>query len=182
MTSKQRLTAATAAVAVVAMIAMGLIDQGVVALDCHFCVGVDNCNVTGEEIEPVTCTEKIVHLTNESLAGFMPTLGKSPVRDREDFQCVHVKATSLTDMTFLFVRGCVFGTKSIEFCALRYASFCGIRECLACDHENRCNEVVFSSAAGRSIPNSAIAMIVSIAAATAASAVICAVHHQYHLR
>ncbi|XP_058452744.1 uncharacterized protein LOC131431194 [Malaya genurostris] len=171
MTSRQLWTVVTTVVVMLAIMT-GVIDRGVGALDCHFCIGVNHCNVTSEQIEPVTCTEKIVHLTNESLAGFMPTLSSSRIRDREDFQCVHMKATSLTDRTFLFIRGCIFG--SIEFCDLRYASFRGTRECFACATENHCN-VVSSS---EKVTIDAVTVIVS----ASASAIFFAINHFCNLR
>ncbi|KAL9696594.1 hypothetical protein quinque_016173 [Culex quinquefasciatus] len=123
------------------------------ALDCHFCIGIDACNYTAEvnrslaEIDDkvVSCTAELVHLTNESLAGFMPTLRWTPVRSTEEFQCVHVRATSLADITFLFIRGCTYATNNQSFCDLRHSSFQGRRECVACDDADSCNDVPSSA-------------------------------------
>ncbi|XP_055544158.1 uncharacterized protein LOC129729544 [Wyeomyia smithii] len=152
---------------------VALIDQGdiVVGLECHFCIGMISCNRSGEEIETMPCTAEIVHRTNESLASFMPTLVKTQVLNREEFQCVHVKATSLSDRTFLFIRGCVYATvSSIEFCDLRHASFQGTRECVACNREDRCNDVILSGSERNVI--SAITMV-------GVFAVLCVVNHVY---
>lgn len=123
------------------------------ALDCHFCIGIDACNYTAEvnrslaEIDDkvVSCTAELVHLTNESLAGFMPTLRWTPVRSTDEFQCVHVRATSLADITFLFIRGCTYATNNQSFCDLRHSSFQGRRECVACDDADSCNDVPSSA-------------------------------------
>uniref|UniRef100_A0A1Q3FPJ9 Uncharacterized protein n=1 Tax=Culex tarsalis TaxID=7177 RepID=A0A1Q3FPJ9_CULTA len=138
--------------AMVTTIAFVLIDRGV-ALDCHFCIGIDNCNYTSEEnrslieidSKVVSCTHELVHLTNESLAGFMPTLVWTPVRSTEEFQCVHVRATSLADITFLFVRGCTYAINNQSFCDLKHSSFQGTRECVACDDADSCNDVPSSA-------------------------------------
>lgn len=124
------------------------------ALDCHFCIGIDACNYTAEENRSlaeiddkvVSCTAELVHLTNASLAGFMPTLGWTAVRSTEEFQCVHVRATSLADITFLFIRGCSYATSHNQsFCDLRHSSFQGTRECVACDDADSCNDVPISA-------------------------------------
>ncbi|XP_055609142.1 uncharacterized protein LOC129756319 [Uranotaenia lowii] len=125
------------------LLGIGLIGQGI-ALECNFCIGINACNVSAEELDKVECTEKIVELTNRSLATFIPPLAWVERAERDQYQCIHVRATSLTDTTFLFVRGCIFAPTSVDFCDLRYASFRGTRECVACEDEDLCNDVLSS--------------------------------------
>ncbi|XP_065090190.1 uncharacterized protein LOC135711328 [Ochlerotatus camptorhynchus] len=161
MTSRRPFSEVAIATAVLVLFATTLIDRGV-ALKCHFCVGINHCNATGEEIEPINCTDDIVRRTNESLASFMPTLVYGPKISEDAFQCVHVRATSLTDMTFLFVRGCVYSMNSTGFCDIRYASFRGTRECVACDHEDLCNDVAISDAGKLPQPAAIVTWLVTL--------------------
>ncbi|XP_055642068.1 uncharacterized protein LOC129778915 [Toxorhynchites rutilus septentrionalis] len=157
----------------VLMVILFLIGQSV-ALECHFCAGIDRCNVSRGEVQSVTCTDEIVRLTNESLASFIPSLASVRRKDREEFQCIHVRATSLADVTFLFIRGCVYATRSDEFCDLRYASFRGTRDCVACDHEDLCNNITISGSAWKT-PAGSLALVL----VNAVSAIIFAFNRIY---
>lgn len=163
MSSKRSRCVVVMATTLVALYAATLIDRGA-ALECHFCVGIDECNVTAMGVEPVNCTDEIVRLTNESLASFMPTLVYSPKIEEEAYQCVHVRATSLTDMTFLFIRGCTYSMNSTDFCDLRYASFRGTRECVACNDEDLCNDVAISDARKQPPPSLTTVWLVTLSA------------------
>ncbi|XP_062554093.1 uncharacterized protein LOC134219388 [Armigeres subalbatus] len=151
MASRRSQCVVVMATTAVALFAANLIDRGT-ALQCQFCIGVDHCNVSVEGINPTNCTDEIVRKTNTSLATFMPTLVYEPKIEEDAYQCVHVRATSLTDMTFLFIRGCIYSMNATDFCDLRYASFRGTRECVVCDDEDVCNDVAISDAMQRATP------------------------------
>uniref|UniRef100_A0AAG5D3P2 Uncharacterized protein n=1 Tax=Anopheles atroparvus TaxID=41427 RepID=A0AAG5D3P2_ANOAO len=70
---------------------------------------------------------------------------------RNSYECVHVRATSVSGHVFLFVRGCVHRLEGAErFCSLSHAAFQGALECVACDGEDRCNHIPLPDVAGGS--------------------------------
>ncbi|KFB43704.1 AGAP001181-PA-like protein [Anopheles sinensis] len=111
------------------------------ALDCDFCYGEEDCSL-GRDVPVVTCDEESVQLTNGSLASFIRPLRTALPTTRHTYECVHVRATSVSGHMFLFVRGCVHRLEGAgRFCSLSHAAFQGSLECVACDGEDRCNNI-----------------------------------------
>lgn len=111
------------------------------ALDCDFCYGEEDCSL-GRDVPVVTCDEESVQLTNGSLASFIRPLRTALPTTRHTYECVHVRATSVSGHVFLFVRGCVHRLEGAgRFCSLSHAAFQGSLECVACDGEDRCNNI-----------------------------------------
>ncbi|XP_052867580.1 uncharacterized protein LOC128273614 [Anopheles cruzii] len=124
-----------------AVVWLSLVQTGF-ALRCDFCYDVDDCSL-GEDVPAVTCDEETVQMTNSSLASFIRPLRSSLPTLRNQYECVHVRATSVSGHVFLFVRGCVhrLDGPASHFCSLPHAAFQGSLECAACYDEDRCNNL-----------------------------------------
>uniref|UniRef100_A0A182QML7 Uncharacterized protein n=1 Tax=Anopheles farauti TaxID=69004 RepID=A0A182QML7_9DIPT len=110
-------------------------------LDCDFCYGEEDCSL-GADVPVVTCDEEAVQLTNSSLVSFIRPLRTALPIERARYECVHVRAASVSGHVFLFTRGCVHRQAGGgHFCSLPHATFQGSLECMACDGEDRCNNI-----------------------------------------
>ncbi|XP_053670385.1 uncharacterized protein LOC128720718 [Anopheles nili] len=141
----------TVSVVPVALVLLSLTKTGL-ALECDFCYGEDDCSL-GIDVPVVRCDEDAVQLTNSSLASFIRPLRTTLPTVHERYECVHVRATSVSGHVFLFTRGCVHRLEGGRtFCSLPYAAFQGSLECLACDKADRCNNIpVPQDSAGSSV-------------------------------
>uniref|UniRef100_A0A182TLI2 Protein sleepless n=1 Tax=Anopheles melas TaxID=34690 RepID=A0A182TLI2_9DIPT len=109
-------------------------------LDCDFCYGDEDCSL-GLDVPVVECDEESVQLTNSSLASFIRPLSTALPTKHNHYECIHVRATSVSGHVFLFTRGCVHQLEGgRHFCSLPHAAFQGSLECIACVGD-RCNNV-----------------------------------------
>ncbi|XP_049287661.1 uncharacterized protein LOC125766096 [Anopheles funestus] len=109
-------------------------------LDCDFCYGEEDCSL-GIDVPVVKCDEESVQLTNSSLVSFIRLLGTDLPTKHHRYECIHVRAKSVSGRVFLFTRGCVHQLEGARhFCSLPHAAFQGSLECIAC-HGDRCNNV-----------------------------------------
>uniref|UniRef100_A0A182FS75 Uncharacterized protein n=1 Tax=Anopheles albimanus TaxID=7167 RepID=A0A182FS75_ANOAL len=115
---------------------------GAAAAVCDFCYDVEDCSL-GQDVPTVECDEESVQLTNSSLASFIRPLRSSLPTLPNQYECVHVRATSVSGHVFLFVRGCVhrLDDATRHFCSLPHAAFQGSLECVACSEGDRCNNI-----------------------------------------
>uniref|UniRef100_A0A182VW52 Protein sleepless n=1 Tax=Anopheles minimus TaxID=112268 RepID=A0A182VW52_9DIPT len=112
-------------------------------LDCDFCYGDEDCSL-GKDVPVVQCDEESVQLTNSSLASFIRPLRTALPTIHNRYECIHVRAKSVSGFVFLFTRGCVHQMEGgRHFCSLPHAAFQGSLECIAC-HGDRCNNVPVS--------------------------------------
>lgn len=110
-------------------------------LDCDFCYGDEDCSL-GKEVPVVTCDEEAVQLTNASLVSFIRPLRTALPILHDRYECVHVRAASVSGHVFLFTRGCVHRQEGgRHFCSLPHATFQGSLECMACHEDDRCNNI-----------------------------------------
>ncbi|XP_049536704.1 uncharacterized protein LOC125951738 [Anopheles darlingi] len=130
-----------AAAAVVCLVLLSLVQTGC-SLRCDFCYDVEDCSL-GQDVPTVVCDEESVQLTNSSLASFIRPLRSSLPTVRNQYECVHVRATSVSGHVFLFVRGCVHRLDDAtgHFCSLPHAAYQGSLECMACSEGDRCNNI-----------------------------------------
>uniref|UniRef100_A0A2M4C074 Putative salivary secreted peptide n=1 Tax=Anopheles marajoara TaxID=58244 RepID=A0A2M4C074_9DIPT len=130
------------AAAVVCLVFLSLVQTGC-SLRCDFCYDIEDCSL-GPDVPTVVCDEESVQLTNGSLASFIRPLRSSLPTLPNQYECVHVRATSVSGHVFLFVRGCVHrldATPTRHFCSLPHAAFQGSLECVACSEGDRCNNI-----------------------------------------
>uniref|UniRef100_A0A182NQW5 UPAR/Ly6 domain-containing protein n=1 Tax=Anopheles dirus TaxID=7168 RepID=A0A182NQW5_9DIPT len=119
-------------------------------LDCDFCYGEEDCSL-GSEVPVVTCDEETVQQTNSSLVSFIRPLRTALPIVHGHYECVHVRAASVSGHVFLFTRGCVHRQEGgRHFCSLPHAAYQGSNECMACHGEDRCNNVPVPQATGGS--------------------------------
>ncbi|XP_050100906.1 uncharacterized protein LOC126581359 [Anopheles aquasalis] len=126
---------------VVCLVLLSLVQTGC-SLRCDFCYDVEDCSL-GQDVPTVVCDEESVQLTNSSLASFIPSLRNSLPTLPNQYECVHVRATSVSGHVFLLVRGCVhrLDDPTLRFCSLPHAAFQGSLECAACSEGDRCNNI-----------------------------------------
>ncbi|XP_052889469.1 uncharacterized protein LOC128297809 [Anopheles moucheti] len=109
-------------------------------LNCDFCYGEEDCSL-GTDVPMVRCDEESVQMTNSSLDSFIRPLRTALPTIHQRYECIHMRAKSVSGHVFLFVRGCVHQLEGgRHFCTLPHATFQGSLECIAC-HGDRCNNV-----------------------------------------